>query len=379
MSNYFSIPIDQIEIGQRERRDFGDLESLKLSMQAEGQLQPIVVEKISDTSYLLLAGERRLRAAIELGWPNIDGCLKEHLDPLTRLEIEAAENFHRKDFTWQEKTSLIEKLHLAKIEQFGEAVPGRFNTGWSLRDTAKILNISVGSVQQHLQLALGIKQYPELAKELTARSAVAKIRTRRINKGHVNLTKDSLRSLVQESYVLEDFNKSYAKVPKDSVSLVITDLSNQPIANVGRIKDLLTLTGEAYLFCTYEEISRLMNEARSIGLVTEQAPYVLHYKNEDMHEVFMWCSRSTARPFELPHMLSLNRDDDAIHTKDKPRELLTRIVGALKEKTKLIFDPFSFGGRLVEVGLHHKIPVLGWCHVPAIYEKAVDKLVEVMS
>jgi len=60
-------PLDKIRIGQRIRRDLGDLQSLAESMKELGLLQPIVV--FPDGRLIL--GERRLRAAKLLGWKTV--------------------------------------------------------------------------------------------------------------------------------------------------------------------------------------------------------------------------------------------------------------------------------------------------------------------
>jgi hypothetical protein len=57
-------PIDQIIVGPRFRKDLGDLASLAASIDELGLLQPIVVRPDG----ILIAGERRLRAAQLLGW-----------------------------------------------------------------------------------------------------------------------------------------------------------------------------------------------------------------------------------------------------------------------------------------------------------------------
>jgi ParB family chromosome partitioning protein len=58
-----TFPIDRIAVGTRHRRDMGDLDALAASIADVGLLQPIVV--LPDGT--LIAGERRLRAAQQLG------------------------------------------------------------------------------------------------------------------------------------------------------------------------------------------------------------------------------------------------------------------------------------------------------------------------
>jgi len=83
--------IDDIKIGERFRRDLGDIEGLARSIQEIGLLHPVVVT--SDGQ--LVAGQRRLAAARQLGWDDIPARIVD-LQSLVRGEYD--ENAIRKDF-----------------------------------------------------------------------------------------------------------------------------------------------------------------------------------------------------------------------------------------------------------------------------------------
>lgn len=61
------LPIAEIRIGKRHRRDLGDVEGLAASIADLGLLHPITVSEDG----LLLAGRRRLAACKQLGWTAI--------------------------------------------------------------------------------------------------------------------------------------------------------------------------------------------------------------------------------------------------------------------------------------------------------------------
>lgn len=95
-----SVPIDKIQIGNRARKDIGDLDALAASIREMGLLQPIGV----DTFYHLIYGERRLIACGDrLGWKQIP-CVVLKMDSL--LAGEYAENEFRKQFTPSERTAI---------------------------------------------------------------------------------------------------------------------------------------------------------------------------------------------------------------------------------------------------------------------------------
>ena len=104
------IDIDKIKVGDRIRRDFGDIEELAEDISANGLINPPVVNK----EYELLAGERRLRACKLLGWPQIEVRMMDTRDAEHDLEIEVSENECRKEFTKTERLDYARRL--ARIE-----------------------------------------------------------------------------------------------------------------------------------------------------------------------------------------------------------------------------------------------------------------------
>ena len=92
------VAIKDIKIKKRVRKDLGDLENLKDSLRTYGLLNPITL----NSRYELIAGERRLTAATQLGWTNIQANIVDNLTEVEQLEMEIAENNQRKEFTDEE-------------------------------------------------------------------------------------------------------------------------------------------------------------------------------------------------------------------------------------------------------------------------------------
>ena len=101
------VPIDDIKVNRRIRKDMGDISALADSMKRFGQISPIVITKKN----VLLAGGRRLEAARVLGWRSINAIVADIPDELTRLEYEVEENFQRRDFTGEEAAEAARKIH----------------------------------------------------------------------------------------------------------------------------------------------------------------------------------------------------------------------------------------------------------------------------
>lgn len=61
-----SLPLSSIIVGERFRKDYGDLSELKHSIKTHGLINPITC-CLLDGQYTLVAGGRRLQALTELG------------------------------------------------------------------------------------------------------------------------------------------------------------------------------------------------------------------------------------------------------------------------------------------------------------------------
>lgn len=100
------------------RKDFNPegLRELQESLSLTGLLQPITVRRAPEggESYELIAGERRLRAATELGWTTISAVIKE-LDDRDLLGLALVENLQRSDLNPVEEAEGYSRL----IAEFG--------------------------------------------------------------------------------------------------------------------------------------------------------------------------------------------------------------------------------------------------------------------
>ena len=81
----------------RTRIEQAELRDLASSMEASGLLQPIIVRS-RDSGFELIAGERRWRAAQQLGWARIPAIVKD-VDDRTLLTLALIENLQRDDLS----------------------------------------------------------------------------------------------------------------------------------------------------------------------------------------------------------------------------------------------------------------------------------------
>ena len=108
ITNKQEIPIKDIKIGNRFRKEVGDITDLVNSIKNNGLLHPISITRSS----VLIAGRRRIEAFNKLGFEKI---------PVTITDIEIKENGEidensiRKDFTPEEMVAVKKYLDFREI------------------------------------------------------------------------------------------------------------------------------------------------------------------------------------------------------------------------------------------------------------------------
>ncbi|HEX3157210.1 MAG TPA: ParB/RepB/Spo0J family partition protein [Gemmatimonadaceae bacterium] len=90
-----------------------ELADLESSLKATGLLQPITVRPAA-SGYELIAGERRLRAATNLGWTEIPAIVRD-IDDRTLLTLAIVENLQRVDLNPLEEAEGYQRL----VDEFG--------------------------------------------------------------------------------------------------------------------------------------------------------------------------------------------------------------------------------------------------------------------
>ena len=85
-----------------------ELGELAASIRAHGVLQPVIVAR-AGAGYVLVAGERRWRAARQAGLATLPALIKE-VTPQERLELALVENLQRQDLTPLEEAAAYQQL-----------------------------------------------------------------------------------------------------------------------------------------------------------------------------------------------------------------------------------------------------------------------------
>jgi ParB family chromosome partitioning protein len=100
-----------IRNNQQPRKVFNDeaLKDLSASIKEKGILQPVIVSRVGDGTFMLVAGERRWRAAHLAGLKKVPALVKE-TSSQDSLEIALIENIQREDLNPMETAEALNKL-----------------------------------------------------------------------------------------------------------------------------------------------------------------------------------------------------------------------------------------------------------------------------
>ena len=144
------ISLDKIKANPYQPRQFFDdeqLRSLASSIKRKGVFQPILVQKLSDESYQLVAGERRMRASQIAGLEEIPAIITD-FSPEEQLEIAILENVQRENLNPIEEAEGYKRL----LEEFDH--------------TQEQLAEIIGKSRSHISNVMRLLNLPDDVKQL---------------------------------------------------------------------------------------------------------------------------------------------------------------------------------------------------------------------
>ena len=157
------IPIAKLDPNpDQPRTDPGDLTELAASIREKGVLEPLLVKPTIMGRWMIIAGERRWRAATQAGLEEVP-CIEMDVDESGVAEIALIENMQRKDLTpWEEADGLR-----ALCERFG----------YTHEDVARKVGKSRSTVTEALSIASIPQQIREICRdsEITSKSLLLQI------------------------------------------------------------------------------------------------------------------------------------------------------------------------------------------------------------
>lgn len=209
---------------RRARKEMGNLLNLASSIERHGLMHPIVVDKLEDGKWRLIAGERRYRACMLNGQTLIKATLIKDVDDVSAKEMEIEENIVRQNLSWPEECDALRQLNDLKKAKYGSAQPGSL-TGWGMADTANAVGMSKSAVAQDIKLAKDLIGKPELLKKVRRlpKTAARKIVRMTIEAAALKAQVDKHQLSINSVLKLGDCCSLIDELADESVNLLITD------------------------------------------------------------------------------------------------------------------------------------------------------------
>ncbi len=248
------VPLSAIRAGKfQPRRHFCDekLQTLVDSIREKGIIQPLVIRPINEekTSYEIIAGERRWRAARTLNFDEVPAIIKDCNDQ-EALETALIENIQRDDLSPIEEGEAYQRL----LDEFSY--------------TQEQLAKSVGKSRSHVANTLRLNTLPPHIKEMINEGKISAGHARTlINNDNIDAIVESIidkKLSVREAELLT--KKARLEIPPSEMDEQTQALERQLSDSLGlKVSLKIKKTGGilSVFFNSYEEIDDLLDKLRS--------------------------------------------------------------------------------------------------------------------
>lgn len=430
------IPIEQIEFtpsdltdfenyhGQQRQNMSNQLDDMAESMREQGQLQPISVRGSNGSgtkSYQLNYGEKRLRAALKLGWTEIEATVEDMSERQAAIK-RTHENLRRFNLPWHEQALLTEKLHSLRQEEHGPAATGRpkkdqEKKGWSVRDTAEELGAALGIVSEDINLARAVRLNPAL-REVSDRKTAIRLIKQQVQREQAAIDASAPKTIDVNEVYNGDSASILSILPDCSVDACFTDPPWLNFFDTSLTRDqrtfpvfkevfrVLKFNTFCYVVVGFEDFvhyvgfermkedgttEHVPGELERIGFSVAKTPVIWKKVNSlSRRGVKSW---EYDRDFELvivavkgsPVLTSISRlsgikeypvvpSRSLIHPHEKPVELVEDFLKDATHEGNVILDPFAGSGVTGEACRKLKRDYILIERDPERYQKIVKRL-----
>lgn len=377
------------------------------SIEKLGLINPITVDRNSEGTMDLLAGETRYRAMLLLSSQGI--CVKysgttlplgsvpvnlyTDLSPLARAEIELEENIKRTELPWQRRELAIKRIFDLKLPQattrqeaYREVIRTIDKVSAEAHVQAKDLSVTPAVVHQAVILSDHLTR-PEVAKAKTRNEAL-KIVSRILRK-----EEDATRAqtivgvpgIIQGDAlsILASFPDGHfhAICSDPPYGIGITQMSYQSSSEqeyddsyetwvplmeglCDQLRRVLTADASGYLFCDFSRFSDLEGMLRRSGFDVFPRPFIWDRSPDGRlttpekwprrcYECIVYFRRGTRPLYEVrSDVLRFPADRDQLnyHGAKKPVELYVDLLQRIVRPGDRVVDPFAGSGPLLRAG-----------------------------
>lgn len=390
-----------------EAMDADRLQSIASSMLEIGLSQPIIVHSVNSSGgYALISGEKRLLAAKLLGWQEVEVEVRE-IDALSGQTIRLHENLKRFNLTWQEEVVLKKQLHELRQDEHGVPQGGRPKKdepkkGWSLRDTAKELDESMGGLSQDLSLARALEQDATLGKVQDKKTAIrlARVILQRHTSSNEATLPNAHKGMETDQVYCADSSVVLSQFPDNSINHCITDppwitffepslrLDDRTLPVFKELYRVLKHGSFLYVFCGLDDyayyagytVPNPLNptervhhkgQLESIGFSVSSTPIIWQKEaslsrrgvrsweyDRDFEFIIVAAKGSpalvTSRRLSGIKKYKIVHNTKAIHANEKPVDLISDLITDCSYENEIIIDPFGGSGVMGEACIKNK-------------------------
>lgn len=412
------VKVDTIIIGERFRKEMGDIDQLALSFKKEGIISPLAMKDNGDGTYTLLAGGRRIAAAQKAGFKDVPARIyPQELTELEMRSIELMENLERKEMNWVEAAKLKAEIHRLQLQIHGQRIIKAPDApGASIQTTADLMGISRQKLSADIQMAEALDIYPELANAKNQADATKKfgqlkeqlvkeVLAKKMEQQLVTTPIDRIRAGIASRYIVGDFLKVVGGVEDRSIDFCEVD----PPYGIN-LKAQKESYGKNYIHGDYNEIDaegyldfmrtvlqqcyRVMTENSWLALWFGPDPWFeplyqllidTGFKTSRLHAI--WYKGGTGQTLQPdqrlascyeaffyarkgnPPIVKQGRSnvfhfrpvppDKKIHPTERPIELLQEILSTFCQEGSRILVPFAGSGNTLLAAANLGMPTVG--------------------
>ncbi|MFG6113618.1 nucleoid occlusion protein [Halobacillus sp. MO56] len=171
------IPVNRVQPNRYQPRAVFNAEKiaeLAQTIHTHGMIQPIVVRRLDEENYELIAGERRWRAVQSLGWEDVPAILREMNDAET-ASVALIENLQREELSVIEEAAAYARLiEIHELTQ--EALAQRLGKSQStIANKMRLLKLpevvqqaimDKEITERHARALIAVKNNPELQEKI---------------------------------------------------------------------------------------------------------------------------------------------------------------------------------------------------------------------
>ena len=415
------INMEDVVLKERAREDYGNIAELKLSIIKHGLIEPIVVYSPNNMPpFELLAGGRRHRACMELSFKTITARIYDHdLTTNERRAIELEENLRRKDLTALEQSKLTADFHTTMVNIRGPKISE--DTGQSIRDTAAMLNVSVGKVHRDIQVAKIAAPLQAAGLNLSQMSQQQILNFQK--RGQIaikhqvmveNARKQQDMTDIDDTYVVGDFLNieiegsfdlievdppygiDYVKIATEGTKGIV-DAEYKEVSPkhyqvftecvVARCTSLAATDCYMIYWLSFGYFDIIKTTLQRFGWTVANVPAIWlkpdgvspDYQGHlgSVYEAFFYCWRGNKK-LTVPGTNNVfpfvrEKSSDKIHPMEKPLPLVKKLIETFGQPGGTLLVPFAGSGVTLKAGLDYGMAVLGFDMSPVFREGYLAK------